>query len=460
MSGGGKGKKTYTVGYWYGLGMHMVLCHGPVDEVTEVIVGERTAWTGSVTSNDSFSISRRDLFGGEEREGGVDGTLDVMMGGADQMPNGYLQSQLGTDIPAFRGVLSVIWRGLVSAMNPYIKPWRFRVKRIPKDWYFSEAEINGDANPAHIIRECLTNTTWGMGYPDADIDDTSFTEAADKLYSEGFGLSILWDQEQSIEDFILSILRHIDGVLYVHPRTGKFTLRLARNDYNAASLPTLSPSNVLRIEEFTRPSWGEIVNQVTIQYRDGQTDKDASITVQDIAAIQAQGGVVATTVRYPGISNGTLANRVAMRELKQLSSTLAKVTLVANRTASGLDIGSVFKLTWPPYGITEMVMRVARISYGELTNGQVRIEAVQDIFGLPTAIYTNPPPTGWQEPISLPAPCPAQTVYEENREGRRGRMAKPTQRHRPNRRHRCINWSAAKCGCDRLPRTRVECAKV
>jgi hypothetical protein len=410
MSGGRK--KKYTVGYWYGLGMHMALCHGPVDEVKEVIVGERTAWTGSITGNSSVTISRRDLFGGEEREGGVDGTLDVMFGGATQTANAYLQSKLGTNIPAFRGVLSVVWNGLVSAMNPYIKPWRFRVKRIPKAWYPAKAEISGDANPAHIIRECLTDPTWGMGYPDADIDDASFTAAADTLYSEGFGLSILWDQEQPIEDFILSILRHIDGVLYVHPRTGKFTLKLARDDYDAASLPTLSPSNVLRVEEFARSSWGEIVNQVTVQYRDGQTDKDASITVQDIAAIQAQGGVVATTVRYPGISKGDLANRVAMRELKQLSNTLAKATLVANREASSLDIGDVFKLNWPPYGIVEMVMRVARISYGDLTNGQVRIEAVQDIFGLPASVYTTPTPTGWQSPISPPAPCPAQMVYE------------------------------------------------
>lgn len=412
MSGGGKGSKEYTVGYWYGLGMHMVLCHGPVDEVQEVQVGERTAWTGSVSSNASIAISRRDLFGGEEREGGVDGDLDVMMGASDQTPNAYLQSKLGTDIPAFRGVLSVAWRGLVAAMNPYIKPWRFRVKRIPKAWYPAKAEINGDANPAHIIRECLTNAEWGMGYPAADIDDTSFTTAADTLHAEGFGLSILWSQEQAIEDFVLSILRHIDGVLYVHPRTGQFTLKLARADYTPSSLPVLSPANVLSIEEFSRPSWGEIVNQVTIQYRDGPTDKDASITVQDIAAIQLQGGVVATTVQYPGISRAELANRVAMRELKQLSSTLAKVTLVANRQASGLDIGSVFKLTWPAYGINEMIMRVARIGYGHLTDGRVRIEAVQDIFGLPNAVYTNPPPTGWQDPISLPAPCPAQTLYE------------------------------------------------
>ncbi|MEW5791100.1 MAG: hypothetical protein AB1790_06445 [Pseudomonadota bacterium] len=76
---------------------------------------------------------------------------------------------------------------------------------------------------------------------------------------------------------------------------------------------------MLSIEEFTRPSWGKITNPVTIQYCDGQTDKNASITVQDIAAIQLQGGVV------------------AMHERRQLSSTLAKATLVANRQASSLD---------------------------------------------------------------------------------------------------------------------------
>ncbi|MCE5420246.1 MAG: phage tail protein [Acidithiobacillus sp.] len=407
-----KGGKEYTVGYWYGLGMHMVLCHGPVDALLEVQVGERTAWTGKVTANSSLSIQQRDLFGGEEREGGVDGTLDVLFGAANQMPNPYLQDRLGADIPAFRGVFSVVWRGLVAAMNPYIKPWRFRVQRIPRAWYPAKAEINGDANPAHILYECLIDPHWGMGYPPTDIDEASFQAAADTLYGEGFGLSILWSQEQPIEDFLLTILRHIDGVLYVHPKSGRFTLKLARADDHTATIPVLSPANVLAVEEFTRPSWGEITNQVTILYRDGATDQDASITVQDIAAVQLQGGVVATTLQYPGISRADLANRVAMRELKQLSSTLAKVTLVANRQASSLDIGDVFRFTWPAYGIAEMIFRVARISYGELADGRVRIEAVQDIFGLPDAVYSTPPPTGWQDPIHWPAPCPAQMAYE------------------------------------------------
>lgn len=413
MSGGGKGSQEYTVGYWYGLGAHLALCHGPLDAITEIRVGERLAWSGNVTGNTTITIDNPNLFGGEEREGGVQGPVDILMGGPTQGRNAYLQERLGADVPAFRGVVSLILRRVwVAAMNPYIKPWSVRAKRVPRQWYPAKAEISGDANPAHIVRECLTNGEWGMGYPTSDIDDASFTAAADTLHAEGFGLSLLWNKEETIEDFILSVLRHVDGLLYVHPRTGLFTLKLARADYTLSSLPTFDPGNILRIEEFTRPSWGEITNQVTVVYRDGATDKDGSVTVQDIAAVQLNGGVVATTVNYPGISRAELANRVAMRELKQLSSSLAKCTFVANRQASGLNIGDVVTLSWPPYGIDQMVMRVARIAYGELANGAVRVECVQDIFGLPQSVYSAPPPSGWTEPTSLPAPCPHQTLFE------------------------------------------------
>lgn len=406
------GKKSYTAGYWYGLGLHMALCHGPVDAVLEIQVGERTAWAGEASASGSVAINQPDLFGGEEREGGIDGNLDILMGDATQAPNAYLQSWLGNAIPAFRGVLSVVWQGWVAAMNPYVKPWRFRIKRIPAAWYPATADIDGDANPAHIIRECLSNADWGMGYPAGDIDDVSFMAAADTLYGERFGLSLLWDKESSIEDFILAILKHVDGMLYVHPQSGRFTLKLARADYDPATLMVLNPSNVLHLEEFTRSSWGEVTNQVTVVYRDGATDKDNSITVQDIAAVQINGGVVATTVNHPGISRAELANRVAMRELKALSSALAKVTLVANRQASSISIGDAIKWSWPPYGINEMVLRVARIAYGELQSGAVRLECVQDVFALPESVYSSPPPSGWSDPISLPAPCPAQALYE------------------------------------------------
>jgi hypothetical protein len=55
---------------------------------------------------------------------------------------------------------------------------------------------------------------------------------------------------------------------------------------------------------------------------------------------------------------------------------------------------------------------VARISYGLLEDGRVRIEAVQDVFALSSAIYATPPATAWTNPVNLPAPCPAQLLYE------------------------------------------------
>ena len=413
MSGGGKGSREYTVGYWYGLGAHLALCHGPVDAITEIRVGERVAWSGNITTSQTIAIDNPNLFGGEEREGGVQGQVDIMMGEPTQGRNAYLQQQLGPDIPAFRGILSLVLRRVwVAAMNPYIKPWSVRAKRVPRQWYPAKAEISGDANPAHIIRECLTNDQWGMGYPESDIDEASFRAAADTLHAESFGLSLLWSREESIERFVLSVLEHVDGLLYVHPRTGLFTLKLARDDYDPATLPVFGPSNILKMEEFTRPSWGEITNQVTVVYRDGATDKDTSVTVQDLAAVQLNGGVVATTVNYPGISRADLANKVAMRELRQLSTPLAKCTFVANRAAANLSIGDVIKLSWPPYGIDAMPMRVVRISYGELARGAVRVECVQDIFGLPQSVYSAPPPSGWTEPTSLPAPCPQQALFE------------------------------------------------
>lgn len=417
MGGGGKrggGSSSYVVGHRYYAGLHLVLCHGPVDAITRIIVGERTAWSGSITSSQTIYINAPQLFGGDSREGGVQGYVEVKFGGPAETVSGYLQQKLGSIIPAFRGVLSLIVQQCqLSAMNPYIKPWSVEARRIPAPAALYNGNINNDANPAHIIYECLNNATWGLGHATSEIDSGSFQTAANTLASEQFGLSLLWDREQPLEEFIGEVLRHIDGTLYVHPRTGQYTLKLARADYSLGSLMVLDATNILALESFSRPAESELINQVTVRYRDRSTDKDAAITVHDLAALELAGGVVSSvTVDYPGISNGTLASKVALGDLKQLSVPLAKATLVANRKAASLNIGDAFKLTWPELGIAQLVMRVVRISYGTLTDGRVRIECVEDIFGLPSATYVSPTPTSWVSPLTAPAPVPFRKLGE------------------------------------------------
>ena len=75
-------------------------------------------------------------------------------------------------------------------------------------------------NPVHIIYECLTNRDFGMGTPATDLDDEVFRNAAQQLYNENFGLSMVWGQQTSVQDFIGEVLAHISGVLYIDRRKG------------------------------------------------------------------------------------------------------------------------------------------------------------------------------------------------------------------------------------------------
>lgn len=566
----GGGSKSQTIGYKYYLGMHLVFVHGPVDFLLRILVDNRSAWVGALTGG-QVNINAPNLFGGEEREGGVVGAVDFAPGAPDQTPNDYLQSQLGA-VPAFRGVAALILRKVYLAMNPYLKRWAARMQRIhvtsggAVQWYDAKAAIppvddfllpgdaggweyqilayhsdpgntnltqpasgwitgaqapfgggttsggtntnwpiktilwarrsvevptgnprlltveaengcvvfvNGievgsvnrsnvqigdnqnntfqftlpagatsevavkgfdevtpsgggtylrirleapgafDMNPAHIIRECLVDANWGMGYQAADIDDEAFQYAADLLYNEGFGISLLWDRQVPIEDFIKEVLKHIDAALYVTRDTGKFKLRLVRDDFVKAELLHLNDGNVEKVDNFSRPLFGELVNSITVNYWDTMTGKTASITVQDIAMVQTQGATINTTLEYPGITRGRLASRVASRDLKSLSAPIITCTVYANAVGADLELGEPFVLDWPEYGVEDTVMRVTNIAFGDGKTSKVRIICTQDTFSLPDTVFAPPPDTEWGDPTNaVPVAAEPRAAYE------------------------------------------------
>ncbi|QIQ65263.1 hypothetical protein 19_00028 [Pseudomonas phage Epa19] len=413
---GSSSSKAQTVGYKYHLGIHMILCHGPIDAITRVDVDGKVAWTGKATSR--ISINKPDLFGGEEREGGVSGEVDVALGAVSQGRNDYLQGRLGSAIPAFRGVVGAILRQCYVGMNPYIKRWAFWGQRILvrqdgiPQWYIAKAAIGQDMNPAHIIRECLTDPDWGMGYPEEDIDEDTFRAAADQLFSEGMGMSLLWDRSMELKDFIQEVLKHIHGSVFVDRSSGKFKLKLARGGYNIDTLLVLDESSIERVSDFKRNTVGELTNSITVVYWDASTGQQGSVTVQDIALAAQQQATVGTTMQYTGFTNGTIATRVAARDLKALSTPLAGATIYATRKAAGLNIGDLFVFSWPRFGVEKMVMRVSNVELGTLGSNIVKITAAEDVFALSEAIYAPPPPSGWTPPHSAPAPVPYQIVME------------------------------------------------
>jgi hypothetical protein len=425
MSGGGR---SVTIGYWYSMGLHFGLCHGPVDALHAIDAGERRAWTGNQTASGAIAIDAPNLFGGEEREGGVAGTLDLMMGGPAQAPNAYLASVQGTPQPAYRGVLSAVFRGRVAATNPYLKPWAFLVQRTLEGWgttlwYPGRARIMlhfwqpgvwlQAMNPAHIIYECLTNPHWGMGYGTGLIDDANFRAAADVFHAEGLGLCIAWQQQDTIERFVQTVADHAGAVVAQDRRTGLFVLRPVRGGYHVPALPLFNPANVIEFESLQRPGIAELTNEVTVTYDDlANGGQEAAVTVHNLAAIQSQGGVVSTTRSFPGLPTAALAARVAERELRVLSTPLARVRLKTNRDAWALLPGDLIRLTWPPLGIADMPLRIVQIDWGSLRDGVIGLECAEDVFGLPATSYAQQQPLLWSAPSTAAQPAPAVAAWE------------------------------------------------
>ena len=655
------GNKAQTVGYRYSLGLHLALCHGPIDAIREILVDRRTAWsvlTGSGTSGGGAAVETRigsvaglsatpalagdlgaaltfpgtlagirigrdyrlalangtdqtvtlrgatfdagtgrtrwtvlpealsfaaqtvqvfeatlaasttgagggrirldkpDLFGGEGREGGITGDVDVLMGGPAQGANDYLAARMGGAVPAWRGLCSLVLRQVYLGNNPYLKPWAVRVTRVLTgeagvlQWYpetapivpeanISDAAIyialdvsgsmsgsrmsaqkagvaallreiadsvdpdrpndirivlwnsgvagaierrnmgpaayaeleawmlalsnttsggtsfdaaftqaaaffagggskrrivifvtdgapspassvdaalaiirtlppsdifgfnisladtsataridntpvdgvpvippgnpkalvaslrgafgNGpDMNPAHIIREALTNRDWGLGYSGAEIGP-SFAVAADALYAEGFGLSLIWQQDSSIEEFIAGVLDHIDAVLFIDRRSGLWQLTLIRADYTASTLPLFDETNVVDWGRLGRRAPGDLINSVTVRFTDATTDDTGAVSVTDTARVQAMGEVLATTLDYPGIRYQSLAIRVAERDLRALSAPLLTGEIVVTREGAGLAPGDVIRLRSARLGLDDVVLRISEV---------------------------------------------------------------------------------------------------
>lgn len=316
--------------------------------------------------------------------------------------------------PNYRGICYVVLDTFYVGVSSSPRPFLFIVRRCPDPLAMGAgiANLNGDANGAFAIYDFMTNAKYGLGILPARIDAASFRTAATTLAAEGLGVSMLFDSQQTADQIIGEILRHIDGVVYVDMATGLWTLKLARADYDPTTIDEITVDEVEKIQ-FSRPSWLETSNQVTVSYIErGQDFNTRTVKAEDNGNIAITGDVRTENLTYNGLSNGASAALVAARALKGFTYPIAKVTLTINRKAWKWRIGGVFKLTWVPLGIVGEVFRIIRIGYGEVAAGKITIDAVEDIFGLNFTVYDAPPPSGWINPSGAPTVPPFERLEE------------------------------------------------
>jgi len=323
--------------------------------------------------------------------------------------------------PAYRGTCYVVGRAYVGNSTS-IKPVAWEIRRIPNGLSLTtaRAELNSgnDANPMNIIYEILTDTTFGLGIPAADIDTTSFNNAAITLADENNGMSLTQDSPKQAYELLNLIQEQIDGVLYYDFAEEKYKINLIREDYNPATIQEINESNS-KLLTFDRGAWEETTNIIQASYTSRSKDYvDTSAVAQDSANIRIQNNVTVSANRtYPGCKDDDLAGVLAWRDLRTLSYPLVKATVKVDQQFWDVKPGTPLALTSTALGITRLPMRVIRIDYGDPTDNEIKLNLIQDVFYFSAASMASTGGSGWTPPAdSLVAfPGSQQLAFEQPR---------------------------------------------
>lgn len=444
---GGGSSKRQTIGFRYYMSLHMGLCRGPIDELVQIKVGDLRAWpvpeegrntvvtiaegpggTGvllresgvvstvpadqinTIRANGDYTIDAPELFGGDKKEGGVSGSLTMMRGHRTQIVDAWIKNLLGGRVPAFRGVATVFFNGLLTSMNPYPKKWSFRARRTMSGWdgdvwqpdlatiWMGDGTIKA-MNGAHILYECLTNRAWARGMSRDLLLDSAWVEAAQTLFDEKFGLCLRWNRQTELSTFIQEVLDHIGGSIYPDRATGHLALSLIRADYDPATIPLFTYDNgLISIEDDDTASQEDLVNEVIVKWKNPIDNGDRSARVQNLAHYQSTGAPNSTTATYAGLPTVDLALRVAQRDLKAGATALKRYKVVLDRRAWKLVPGGVFRISVPEKGIYNAILRTGKVSEAGYADGRITAQAVLDVFGMPSSSFIVPEASEWTPP--------------------------------------------------------------
>lgn len=424
------------------------ICHGPIDALNEITIKDRSALQGPISTRQDVVIAKPDLFGGDEGEGGPQGTVEVYIGDDVQTASTDMAARVGltpSTMPGYRGLAHLFFRGVAglgfnwTSNNPYLPPAKVSVTRTPvglsadqRVWPIIGIDENGDyilavegdafavagevdrtklpdTNGAAILYELMTNTVWGKGEPLAEMNTDSYETCAATLKAEHFGMSMKFMRQDSVEKFTAEVLDHIKAVQYQDPATGLWTLKLIRGDYDVAWLPTFDPSNCTAENIKTR-LWGETISQIVVSFTDPVSEKPETVEAQNSANIAIQGGLSSEERDYYAVRNPYLAKELADRDVAESSRALTSATIYADQLASNLVPGGVLILTWPEEEILKMACRVAKIDYGTAKDRRVKIDVVEDVFATPSFGVATAPQAALGQSVD-PQPVDPDRVF-------------------------------------------------
>jgi hypothetical protein len=384
--------KHIIVGYRYFIGFHVILCLGPGVKLHKVYIDKKSQVVDLTTAGSTATLDI-DL---ENERGKFEGTIRWYPGDFTQAQNAYLAATVDTNYTTHPGFAHLVFEKVEIGKSPNLPKIAFELSKYTTTLGAVTPQIGDDVNPIETLYHFATNEWEGAGRDPNEFDTTNWRDVAATVAAENNGYSILIQRDITGKEILEEILSQIDGVIFQDPSTALMKLKLIRDDYVIASLPTFDENNIEDIKDYNKTSWSSTVNIVRVSYTSRARDyKTATTPEHDEALMDARGARVPAVFSFPGATTASLAKQLAARERARATVPSFTVKFNVNREAWTLNPGDPFIFSWDRFEIIQAVMRVDKISLGKKDESVLEIDSIVDQFAFDKVVFGDDPNTGW-----------------------------------------------------------------
>lgn len=178
--------------------LHYGICLGPVDYISKIYIKEKLAWYGYWDVQTEENVTKEGLFGGNLKEGGVNGAIVFYPGDAAQQLTTRHAAKFGltpSTSESYRGISSVMFMekdgaskaGFYWGTSPYLPPVKVKAHRVPDVLDPALAKIERSGISLASSSGSAIELTWWQMTPNASGGDKArmglayFDSAGDQI---------------------------------------------------------------------------------------------------------------------------------------------------------------------------------------------------------------------------------------------------------------------------------------
>jgi len=371
---GGGGGET-VVGYNYYLDVWEALCYGKISLIkTYVQDKEQTISASSTDFND--------------------GTQSIY------------PTEPGTYANRIPRVAHIFWKKWFLGENQtYVPTVHFVVERDLGSSPINHAVMSNGHNPAAIIYQILIDN----GASVSDIDLSSFNDAADYWYNQGYGLNLILSSSQKAKKQIAHVLSYVGGA-FGEDDEGRFFLKAF--DPNDSAVATVNTEDFLDFT-FTRKTWDQTYNIFRGTYLDESKDfTQRVLIIGNRANIQLQGRQRVLNVDLKAFRDVDAASKRLWEIMKEQSYPGAQIEFVTTMKFRSVKVGEIVEINNSEYGISSAEFRVINKDISEIDKNRISWRAIQVTETLFDDNYETAGGSEWTNPDYTPAALVHQAIFE------------------------------------------------